>query len=121
MNDKVSLIGGSLLIISAMTMSGVVINSSAAGLDQSANVLLAQTEVLNRRTLPLSSEAKARLASSTEAKIAADSILVPREALKRICGLLPAPQDAKKPAATKEVRPATAVDASVAAEAAVTQ
>lgn len=38
MNQKVSLIAGSLLIISAMTVAGVVINTSGQGFDQSAAV-----------------------------------------------------------------------------------
>lgn len=92
MNDKVSLIAGSLLVISAMTVSGVVINSSAAGVEQSAAVVNSI-----QRPLPVSGVMQARIASSTEGQgLGADMVAVPRDLLRKMCSTLPVVQEAIK-------------------------
>jgi hypothetical protein len=73
MNQKVTLIAGSLLIISVMTVAGVVIVSSAQGIDQTAAVYITAPHVVQSPNQD------------------PNMVMVPRDALARICSSLVQP------------------------------
>jgi hypothetical protein len=101
MDQKISLFAGSLVVVCAMTVAGVVINSSAVGIDQAAAV--AQIRPTTPRKLPNTNASPAALKAGDSD---GENVVIPRkmflamQELKRICSNLaevkPAPTAAVK-------------------------